>query len=87
MEIKMIKNLVRDIKRIDKKLIAKIQQGKMTENFGQSDIRKLRDKYDTYDFELGAMIRDFDFYCATIENYRNKGFFNNETSSKWSMYE
>ena len=71
----MIQNLVRDIKRIDKKLIAKIQQGKMTENFGQSDIRKLRDKYDVYDSEIGSMIRDFDMYCATM-NSSSKGFFN-----------
>ena len=71
----MIKNLVRDIKRIDKKLIAKIQQGKMTENFGQSDVRKLRDKYDVYDSEIGSMIRDFDMYCATM-NSSSKGFFN-----------
>jgi uncharacterized protein YaaN involved in tellurite resistance len=75
MGIKMIKNLVRDIKRIDKKLIAKIQQGKMTENFGQSDVRKLRDKYDVYDSEIGSMIRDFDMYCATM-NSSSKGFFN-----------
>ena len=59
----------------------------VSKKFGESDIRKLRDKYDTYDFELNAMIRDFDLYCATIENYSNKGFFNHETSSKWSMYE
>ena len=70
----MIKNLVRDIKRIDKKLIAKFEQGKITENFGQNDIRKLRDKYDVYDSEIGNMIRDFDMYCATMSN-SNKGFF------------
>ena len=72
----MMKNLVRDIKRIDKKLLTKIQQGKITENFGQNDIRKLRNKYDVYDSEIGSMIRDFDTYCATIENYSSKGFFN-----------
>lgn len=71
----MMKNLIRDIKRIDKKLLTKIQQGKMTENFGQSDIRKLRDKYDVYDSEIGSMIRDFDMYCATM-NDSSKGFFN-----------
>lgn len=71
----MIKNLVRDIKRIDKKLIAKFEQGKITENFGESDIRKLRDKYDYLtDKEIGDMIRDFDMYCATM-NDSNKGFF------------
>jgi len=70
----MIKNLVRDIKRIDKKLIAKFEQGKITENFGESDIRKLRDKYDVYDSEIGSMIRDFAMYCATM-NDSNKGFF------------
>jgi|TARA_R100000353_G_scaffold142256_1_gene101520 hypothetical protein len=71
----MMKNLIRDIKRIDKKLLTKIQQGKMTENFGQSDVRKLRDKYDVYDSEIGSMIRDFDMYCATM-NSSSKGFFN-----------
>ena len=71
----MMKNLIRDIKRIDKKLLTKIQQGKITENFGQSDIRKLRDKYDVYDSEIGSMIRDFDMYCATM-NSSSKGFFN-----------
>ena len=71
----MMKNLIRDIKRIDKKLLTKIQQGKMTENFGQSDVRKLRDKYDIYDSEIGNMIRDFDMYCATM-NDSSKGFFN-----------
>ena len=71
----MMKNLIRDIKRIDKKLLTKIQQGKITENFGQSDIRKLRDKYDFYDSEIGSMIRDFDMYCATM-NSSSKGFFN-----------
>tara|TARA_B100000519_G_scaffold201585_1_gene217557 strand:- start:842 stop:1060 length:219 start_codon:yes stop_codon:yes gene_type:complete len=71
----MIKNLIRDIKRIDKKLLTKIQQGKMTENFGDKDIRKLRDKYDVYDSEIGSMIRDFDMYCATM-NDSSKGFFN-----------
>lgn len=71
----MMKNLIRDIKRIDKKLLTKIQQGKMTENFGQSDVRKLRDKYDFYDSEIGSMIRDFDMYCATM-NSSSKGFFN-----------
>lgn len=71
----MMKNLIRDIKRIDKKLLTKIQQGKMTENFGQSDIRNLRDKYDVYDSEIGGMIRDFDMYCATM-NSSSKGFFN-----------
>jgi len=71
----MIKNLIRDIKRIDKKLLTKIQQGKMTENFGEKDIRKLRDKYDVYDSEIGSMIRDFDMYCATM-NDSSKGFFN-----------
>ena len=71
----MMKNLIRDIKRIDKKLLTKIQQGKMTENFGQSDVRKLRDKYDVYDSEIGSMIRDFDMYCATM-NDSSKGFFN-----------
>mgnify|MGYP003112346323 FL=1 len=71
----MMKNLIRDIKRIDKKLLTKIQQGKMTENFGQSDVRKLRDKYDIYDSEIGSMIRDFDMYCATM-NDSSKGFFN-----------
>jgi hypothetical protein len=72
----MMKNLIRDIKRIDKKLLTKIQQGKMTENFGQSDIRKLRDKYDYLtDKEIGSMIRDFDMYCATM-NSSSKGFFN-----------
>ena len=71
----MMKNLIRDIKRIDKKLLTKIQQGKMTENFGQSDVRKLRDKYDVYDSEIGSMIRDFAMYCATM-NDSNKGFFN-----------
>tara|TARA_A100001201_G_scaffold128881_1_gene114088 strand:+ start:144 stop:359 length:216 start_codon:yes stop_codon:yes gene_type:complete len=70
-----MKNLIRDIKRIDKKLLTKIQQGKMTENFGQSDVRKLRDKYDIYDSEIGSMIRDFDMYCATM-NDSSKGFFN-----------
>tara|TARA_R100000329_G_scaffold136530_1_gene117285 strand:+ start:4200 stop:4415 length:216 start_codon:yes stop_codon:yes gene_type:complete len=70
-----MKNLIRDIKRIDKKLLTKIQQGKMTENFGQSDVRKLRDKYDVYDSEIGSMIRDFDMYCATM-NSSSKGFFN-----------
>ena len=64
----MIKNLIRDIKRIDKKLLTKIQQGKMTENFGDKDIRKLRDKYDVYDSEIGSMIRDFDMYCATMND-------------------
>jgi len=72
----MMKNLIRDIKRIDKKLLTKIQQGKITENFGQSDIRKLRDKYDYLtDKEIGSMIRDFDMYCATM-NSSSKGFFN-----------
>ena len=71
----MMKNLIRDIKRIDKKLLTKIQQGKMTENFGQSDVRKLRDKYDVYDSDIGSMIRDFDMYCATM-NSSSKGFFN-----------
>ena len=71
----MMKNLIRDIKRIDKKLLTKIQQGKITENFGQSDIRKLRDKYDVYDSEIGSMIRDFGMYCATM-NSSSKGFFN-----------
>ena len=72
----MIKNLVRDIKRIDKRLLTKIQQGKITENFGQSDVRKLRDKYDYLtDKEIGSMIRDFDMYCATM-NSSSKGFFN-----------
>jgi hypothetical protein len=71
----MMKNLIRDIKRIDKKLLTKIQQGKITENFGQSDVRKLRDKYDVYDSEIGSMIRDFDMYCATM-NSSSKGFFN-----------
>ena len=71
----MMKNLIRDIKRIDKKLFTKIQHGKITENFGQSDIRKLRDKYDVYDSEIGSMIRDFDMYCATM-NSSSKGFFN-----------
>ena len=71
----MMKNLIRDIKRIDKKLLTKIQQGKMTENFGDKDIRKLRDKYDVYDSEIGSMIRDFDMYCATM-NDSSKGFFN-----------
>ena len=71
----MMKNLIRDIKRIDKKLLTKIQKGKITENFGQSDIRKLRDKYDVYDSEIGSMIGDFDMYCATM-NSSSKGFFN-----------
>jgi hypothetical protein len=72
----MMKNLIRDIKRIDKKLLTKIQQGKITENFGQSDVRKLRDKYDYLtDKEIGSMIRDFDMYCATM-NSSSKGFFN-----------
>ena len=71
----MMKNLVRDIKRIDKKLLTKIQQGKMTENFGQSDILKLEDKYDYLtDKEIGSMIRDFSMYCATM-NDSSKGFF------------
>ena len=71
-----IKNLVRDIKRIDKKLLAKIQQGKITENFGQSDVLKLEDKYDYLtDNEIRTMIRDFSMYCATM-NSSSKGFFN-----------
>jgi hypothetical protein len=74
----MMKNLVRDIKRIDKKLLTKIQQGKITENFGQNDIRKLRNKYDVYDSEIGSMIRDFSMYCATMDSSSksSKGFFN-----------
>ena len=71
----MMKNLIRDIKRIDKKLLTKIQQGKMTENFGQSDVRKLRDKYDVYDSEIGSMLKDFVMYGATM-NSSSKGFFN-----------
>ena len=76
--------LCKDIIRIDKKLLKQIEQGKITENFGQRDVNKLEDKYSELIRRCHVsrnMIRTFSEYCATIENQGNKGFFD---STAWT---
>ena len=78
------RNLHSDIKKIDKKLLKRVAKGKITENFGQDDVRKLEDKY--YDLIRSChvsrnMLSTFSEYCATIENQGNKGFFD---STAWT---
>lgn len=79
-----IDKLCKDIIRIDKKLLKRVAKGKITENFGQDDVRKLEDKY--YDLIRSChvsrnMLSTFSEYCSTIENQGTQGFFD---STAWT---
>ena len=79
-----IENLHSDIKKIDKKLLKRVAKGKITENFGQDDVRKLEDKYYKLlrmDWVSRNMLRTFSEYCATIESQGTQGFFD---STAWT---
>mgnify|MGYP003152804596 FL=1 len=79
-----IRNLHTDIKKIDKKLLKRVAKGKITENFGQADVRKLEDKYFellNMDWASRNMLRTFSEYCSTIESQGTQGFFD---STAWT---
>ena len=79
-----IENLHDDINKIDKRLLNQIAKGKITENFGQSDVRKLEDKYYELlrmDWVSRNMLRTFSEYCANLNDNSKTRFFD---STQWT---
>lgn len=60
-----------DIAKAKRKLVKKVKEkGLIYENFGQKEVRQLRDKYFDYFFkEEGQLINEFDDWCM---NYTGK---------------
>lgn len=66
----IIKQLERDIKKNKETLLAKAKKSGITENFGEKEMRNLRDKYFWPTIEdyivrekVRAMLQDFDNWC------------------------
>ena len=76
--------LCKDIITIDKKLLKQIEQGKITENFGQRDVNKLEDKYSELMRRCHVsrnMLSTFREYCTNLNNDSKTRFFN---STEWT---
>jgi len=63
-----------DINNIKKRLIQKAQKKGLYENFGQTEVRKLKDKYNYNDLRYGdqkqrqmaELIESFDKWCMNV---------------------
>jgi len=70
-----IKKLKRDINKYKKDLLKKAREKGLYENFGQNEIRKLKDKYDIFYKDnhykpiIQDLINDFEFnFCLKIDD-------------------
>ncbi len=64
-----IRELKKDINRFKKNLISKAKKNGLYENFGQTEVFKLKDKYDYFKREIGDLINDFEFnFCLKIDD-------------------
>ena len=63
-----IKELKKDINKYRKNLILKAKKKGLYENFGQKEVRKLKDKYDFFDRSLGDLILDFDKWAMNVDD-------------------
>ena len=63
-----IKMLKRDIAKYKRNLILKAKKKGLYENFGQEEVRKLKDKYDQWNREIGDLIQEFDNWAMNVND-------------------
>lgn len=68
-------NIIKDVKRMKEKLIAKAKKTGLYENFGQKEYTKLKDKWSRYlgvfsditDRRINEELNDFDNWCMNFD--------------------
>ena len=63
-----IRDLKIDIRRYKINLIKKAKAKGLYENFGQTEVRKLKDKYDIWDSEISNLIGKFNNWVMNVND-------------------
>ncbi len=59
--------LKNDIEAAKKRLIAEAKRKGISEDFGNSEIAKLREKYDAYNWKCASLIQEFQVWCMNFD--------------------
>ena len=63
-----IKKLKKEINQMKKRLMLKAKMKGLYENFGQKELRKLKDKYDQWNREVGNQIDEFEKWAMSVDD-------------------